>query len=225
VRTAFSPVGLLITLLALVAGAAFAVFLPDARDSASAHGGELAALFAITLLLQSCSVRVSARGSISTSSLGVLAAAFLLGAGAAMVIAVAAAAVQWIRRRGLPHRAIFDAANFSLSAGVAATVFEVLAGHGEVRASEIVAATLAGAAYCTINTGLLCCAMGLSEGTRPAAIWRERFQWAMPHYVAAGPVAFAAVLGYQGVGVFGIAIIGGAYAASLVGHRRFALAA
>jgi hypothetical protein len=221
----FSRVGAFIALAALAAAAALVATLPSAHDAVSAHAVELAAFFAVTLMLQTCSIRVSARGSISASSIGILATAFALGIGAAMFVAVAAALAQWIRRRGLLHRAIFDAANFSLSAATGAAAFALLSGGGAVRAGEIVAATLAGAAYCVCNTGLLCVAMSLTERVSPLAVWRERFRWATPHYLAAGPLAFASVLAYQHVGLLGLAVFALPHAAALVAHRRIAFAA
>jgi hypothetical protein len=220
----FSRLGAFIALAAACAAGVLVTTLPSGRDALAAHGAEIAALLAVTLLAQTWSVRVSSRGSISVSSVGILATGFALGAGPAMLVALAAALAQWIRRRGLLHRAIFDAANFSLSAAIGAGVFRFLAAGGPLRPSEMVAGALAGAAYCLVNTGLLCCAMGLSERLSPLVVWRERFQWATPHYLACGPLAFASVLAYQSVGPVGFAVVAVPYAAALFTHRRLAFA-
>ena len=221
----FSRVGAFIALAAACAAGLLLTTLPGGRDALSAHAVEIAALLAVTLLAQTWSVRVSSRGSISVSSVGILATGFALGAGPAMLVALAAALAQWIRRRGLLHRAIFDAANFSLSAAIGAGVFRFLTDGSTLGPGEIVAGVVAGAAYCVMNTGLLCCAMGLSEHLSPLAVWRARFQWATPHYLACGPLAFAAVLAYQSVGVVGFAVVAVPHAAALFTHRRLAFAA
>ncbi len=83
-----SPVGLLITLAAMAASVIIAL---TATDTARAIGDEpvnAAAFLGLTLLLQLFSIPVYGRGSISVSTVGLLAAGFALGPGPAMVIAV-----------------------------------------------------------------------------------------------------------------------------------------
>ncbi len=218
------PVATLVAATAVAAVTAFTLSLASPGGRIAGDTLLLVVLLGVTLVLQAFSVRVSSQGSISVSSLGVLAAAFLLGAGPAMVIAVVAAVVQWVRRRGLLHRAVFDASNFSLSAAVAAAVFAVLT-SGSPESRQVLAAAVAGAAYCLVNTGLLCTAMGVSEGSSPLAVWRERFQWATPHYLAAGPLAFASALLYGSVGVLAFALFAAPYALALIAHRRLVPAA
>jgi hypothetical protein len=62
--------------------------------------------------------------------------------------------------------------------------------------------------------------MGLCEHTSPLTVWRERFSWATPHYLLAGPLAFASVLAYQHVGLVGFAVFGIPHALGLFTHRR-----
>ena len=213
-----------IVLAATAAAGALVAALPSARDALSAHSVEFAVLLGVTLVLQTSSIRVPGRGSLSASSIGILACAFALGAGAAMVIAVAAALAQWVRRRGLLHRAVFDAANFALAAGAGGACFALLSPGGSVQPEHLVAAALAGAAFCAVNTGLLCVAMSLAESAAVLTVWRDRFSWATPHYLIAGPLALASVLAYQHVGLLGFAVFGLPHAAALVAHRRLALA-
>jgi hypothetical protein len=225
-RSGGTRLGVMVFIAAAATAATVALVsaFPSARDVVSSHALELAVLFCVTVLLQTSSIRVPGRGSLSASSIGILACAFALGAGAAVFVAVAAAVTQWVRRRGILHRAVFDAANFSLSAGAGGAVFALFAGEGSLQPELVVAAAVAGTAYCALNTGLLCVAMGLSERTSPLAVWRERFSWATPHYLLAGPLAFASVLAYQHVGLVGFAVFGIPHAIALFAHRRLALA-
>ena len=48
---------------------------------------------------------------------------------------------------------------------------------------------LAGAVYCVVNVGLLTLAMSIAEDLQPLAVWRERFRWFTPYYLASGPLA------------------------------------
>jgi putative nucleotidyltransferase with HDIG domain len=47
--------------------------------------------------------------------------------------------------------------------------------------------------------------MSLEEGAPPAEIWRERFQWAAPHYLTFGPLGYATALAYDRMGLLGLA--------------------
>jgi putative nucleotidyltransferase with HDIG domain len=198
------PVALLITLAAMAASAAIVLTLPDLADELSAHPARVAAFLALALALQFFSFEVYGRGSISVSGVGLLAAGFSLGAGPAMVIAFLAALVQWFRRRGLLHRAIFDAANFSLSTGAGAATYHALSGGDPTAVVQLGAAVLSAVAFTSVNLGLICLAMGLSEQISPLAVWRERFRWMTANYLAFGPLAAAAMIAYEKLGPFGL---------------------
>ncbi len=161
--------------------------------------GRVATLLALTLLLQMSSVQVYGRGSVSASAIGILASAFVLGASAAMGIAIVAASAQWLRRRGKFHKGVFDVANFALSAAAAALVFDA------IPQSRLLAAVLGGFTYAAMNNGLLCAAMSLAEHASWRTIWFERFHWARFHFALFGPLAFAASIAYEQTGAPGLA--------------------
>ncbi|HWJ44497.1 MAG TPA: HD-GYP domain-containing protein [Gaiellaceae bacterium] len=165
----------------------------------SHHPLEVATLLALTLVLQMFSVGVYNRGSVSVSGIGIVASAILFNAGTAIAIAVAAASVQWIRRRPELYKGVFDLANMALSAAAASVIFGAL---NDVR---LLGATLAGAAFAAVNNGLLCLAMSLSERASWTKVWFERFHWARFHFALFGPVALAATIAYQQIGTAGLA--------------------
>jgi hypothetical protein len=191
--------GALIAAMAAAASAAVAVESTTIVNSVSAEAGRFGAVVALTLVLQLFSIRVYGRGSVSVSAIGILAAAFLLGAGAAMTVAVLAALAQWVRSRGQAHKAIFDGANYALAAGAAAIAFQAFDDQ-----SRFLAALLAGCVYAGLNNGLLCLAMGLAEQTSWRSLWLERFHWARYHFVLFGPLALAAVIAYEQIGIPGL---------------------
>ena len=159
----------------------------------------VATLLALTLALQMFAVEVYNRGSVSVSGIGIVASAILFNTGTAMAIAVVAAIVQSVRRRNPElYKGVFNAANFAVSAAAASLVFGVTS---EVR---LVAATLAGIAFATVNNGLLCLAMSLAERVPWTTIWFERFHWARFHFALFGPVAFAATIAYEQIGTAGL---------------------
>src|SRR5439155_8286822 len=135
---------------------------------------------------------------VSVSAIGVLASAFLFDNGTTIAIALLAALAQCIRTRSEPYKAVFNAANYSLSAVAGSLVFQAL-GHW-----PLVAAVLAGAIYAAVNNGLLCLAMSLAEQTPWSTIWFERFHWARFHFALFGPLALAATIAYKEVGTVGL---------------------
>jgi putative nucleotidyltransferase with HDIG domain len=189
----------LVVTSAIVASAVLVAVVQSVAKTVAEQPGRVATLLALTLVLQLFSVRVYGRGSVSVSAIGMLASVFLVDTGTAMAIAVVAALVQWLRRRGELHKAIFDGANFAVSAAVASVVFSAA---GAWRPG---AAVLAGCVFAGVNNGLLCLAMSLAEGASWRMIWQERFHWARYHFALFGPVALAASIAYEKTGIAGLA--------------------
>src|SRR5438093_1411189 len=109
-----SSVGLVITLAAMAATALLVLTGGEALEALRHDAATVGVFLVLGLALQLFSVEVYGRGSMGVGSVGLLAAAFTLPVGAAVSIAFLVAVFQWIRKRGLLHRAIFDAANFTL---------------------------------------------------------------------------------------------------------------
>ena len=55
-----------------------------------------------------------------------------------------------------------------------------------------------------MNISLVTVAVSLSTKTSLLDVWREKFEWLLPHYVVFGLLGLALALGYQGIGYFGI---------------------
>jgi hypothetical protein len=177
-----------------VAGAATGIaFAADGiRAALSDHLGRSLGFLAASVLLQLFALRVSGRGSVGVSAVGIVGTAIALGTGPAMAVGVAVALAQWARSRGLAYRALFDAGNLALSGGAAGLVFDGVSdldGSGIVR---LLAALLAGLAYTTVNHGLLCLAIGSSDSRSPLVIWKAQFHWARYQFLAFGALALLA---------------------------------
>jgi putative nucleotidyltransferase with HDIG domain len=153
--------------------------------------GELASFMVLGAVLALVAVPLHGRGSYDYSGTAVLAAGFAFGIGAAIVTALVATFVHYVRRPAKPHRAVFTAATLSL-AGAAGTV-PAIGSPGQSFGVRLACAAFGAALYWVVNVGLLSVAMGLTEGRRPLAIWRERFRWMTPYYLVAGPLAVALV--------------------------------
>jgi hypothetical protein len=190
---------LLVGGLALAACAALVAGAQGLVATVSHQPLPVATLLGLTVALQMFSVRVYGRGNVSVSAIGIIASAFLFDTGTTMAIAMLAAAAQVIRSptRQL-HKAAFDIANFALSGAVASVVFHALNDW------RVGAAVLAGVAFAAVNNGLLCLAMSFAERTPWTTIWFERFHWARFHFALFGPVALAATVAYEQIGIAGL---------------------
>jgi hypothetical protein len=199
-----SSVAALVTLVTSVASGVLALTARGVWNGASDRPAVFLTFFGLTICLQLITVEVYNRGTMSFAGCGLLAMGFTFGVGAAMATAVVMAATLVVRRRPKLHRGLFDAAQFSLAAGAGTAFFEAFgAGHWNAIA-RIGPALGACAVYMALNIGLLIAAMSLSDGTPPLVLWRERFQWTTPYYLASGPLAIALTVAYEKVGITGL---------------------
>jgi putative nucleotidyltransferase with HDIG domain len=161
------------------------------------------AFLGLTVLLQLLSIEVYGRGSFSFNGAGLLALGFTFGIAPAMAAAPLMAVINLVTRRGRVNRAVFDAGQLSLSIGAAAGLYGLLAGNLSIE-QGILPGFAAGAVYMVVNVGLLSVAISLADGVAVGEVWRERFQWLTPYYLASGVLGFALSLAYQKVGITGL---------------------
>jgi HD-GYP domain-containing protein (c-di-GMP phosphodiesterase class II) len=194
----------LISLVASTATATLALTAVHVWHDVRTSPGQLLTFLALTLILQLVSIEVYGRGSFSFGGVGLLAVGFTFGPGTAMAAGVLMGIVNLVARRGRLNRGVFDAAQFSLAAG-AGTAFYAWTGAGKWSAAAQILPSLGAAAiYMLVNVGLLSLAISLAEDESQFAVWRERFQWLTPYYVAAGPFALALAVAYEQVGLTGL---------------------
>jgi HD domain len=198
-------VSLLIGAVAAGAAAALVVMAPDLADIALQQPGALVSFGLLALGLALVSVEVYGRGSFSFAGCGLLAIGIGLGPGPAALAGIAVCAVTFALRRGKLHRVIFNAGTMSLAAVTAAVVDDVLEPVFDAPVISLIPSIAAAAAFLFVNIGLLTTAMSLSERSNGLAIWRERFRWLTPYYLASGPLAYALVVSYDKMGVAGLA--------------------
>jgi hypothetical protein len=215
-KTVDSRVSALIGAVAASAAAAIAFALPTIAHTVAADPRRVASMLALTLVLQLFSVPVYGRGGFGVSAIGILAAAFLLNTGTAMVVAVVAALLQWARRRSELDKAIFDVGNLVLAAAGAGVTYQALEGT-----SRLLAAAVAGCVYAALNNGLVCLAMSLSENRSWRAVWLERFHWARFYFLLFGPLALVAETAYHLMGVQGLVAFTVPPALMMLSARRY----
>ena len=146
-------------------------------------------------------------GSLSVSVVGSLAGAALFDYRAALPLAVTIAVVDWSARRNSLHTVVYNIGTMALSSLAAASVFTIWSGTGN--AGRLVVAgigILAGAVYFLVNMGLLSFASGVEGHESPWAVFHERFAWLLPHYVVYGFIGAVMGIGYEAVGLYGLAV-------------------
>jgi HD-GYP domain-containing protein (c-di-GMP phosphodiesterase class II) len=150
-------------------------------------------------------VQIYGRGSFTFAGAGLLAASFELGVGAGMLAAFLVATVILVRSGGLLHRAAFNAATLGLASAAGGGLFLATTSASTEGPNKLLAACGAGAAFYVVNIALLSIAMGVSEHISPIGVWKERFRWLAPYYLASGALAFAVALAFERLGVGGLA--------------------
>jgi hypothetical protein len=205
VSTMRAPVALLVGAAVAAAASSLTLQADAIQDAYNNRLPSSLAFLIASILLQLLGLKLPGRGTLSVSAVGLVGAAIALGTGPAMAIAVVTALAQWMRSRGLAHRALFDAANLALSAGAAGVAFERITSLETSGIVHLLAALLAGLAYVAVNLGLLCLAMALSEARSPLSVWHERFHFARFHVLAYGALGLLAATAADRLGAAALA--------------------
>jgi hypothetical protein len=193
--------------IALATGAAGAIVAAATLPAlASAEPGPLLLLIGLVVLTRIRTLPVYGRGSYSVSTVPVLAAAILLGAGGAVAVALVSGLTSALLRRLAWHKALFNCGTFALAAALAAAVFHAFG--AELRpdnlARLIAIAALAGLAHYS-HTFLTALAIAAEHGTSPLSAWREHFGWLWPQYPILGAMALLLALSERQFGLAGAA--------------------
>ena len=189
--------------IALAAGALVSFVLSGLPHVIEQHPMAFVTFLVLSVGLQLLATSIHGRGTDTASTVGIVATGLALGPAAGVAVALAASGTHFLRRGGKAYRAVFDLADFALSAAASAYIFIALHGNSSV-ALGFAAAFVAGVAFKAINVGLLCLAMSIEEGASLRQVWGERFEWAVPHYLTFGPLAYAAALAYERMGLLGL---------------------
>jgi hypothetical protein len=200
-RAVLAIIGGAISCAVLVLGAVF----PALFTALSTRPLPLVEFCLVSVALAWTPVQIYGRGSFTFAGAGLLATSFELGIGPGMGAAVLVATVILLRSGGLLHRAAFNAATLALASAAGGGLFALVTSTDASSHRKLFAAVCAGAAFYVVNIALLSVAMGVSEGLSPLSVWKERFRWLGPYYLASGALAFAVVLAFERLGVGGLA--------------------
>lgn len=183
-----------------------AVFAPQ-LDTSDLGGFIVFALLA--LAFGRTAVPIYGDTSVSIGMVGDFAIAFLYGPAGAVIVSPFAALTHELGA-GAWYKRIFNVGSFIVVNVVVAYMIRSLVhvvGPGlPVNAWLIPIALGAVVVYYLLNSGLVAIAVSLSTGTSLVEVWREKFEWLLPHYVVFGLLGLALAVGYQGIGYFGLLV-------------------
>jgi len=145
--------------------------------------------------------------AVSIGMVGDFAIAFLYGpAGAAIVSPFAAVATDI--GGGAWYKRVFNVGSVVVvNVAVAALIHALLGLTGEGLPIEgwlVPIALVAIAAYYLMNISMVTLAVSLATRTPITSVFREKFEWLIPHYVAFGLLGLALAVAYDGLGYAGL---------------------
>jgi len=163
----------------------------------------------VTALAEWLSIDINVRDtSVSTSVAPFIAGSLLFGPVGVVCVSVAAATAAYIKHRSPLSRLVFNASSHIVAGVLALGVAEALQALWGTGTWSIAAATIAVALVVYASTTFLLAVMiALTTDAAVRTVWRDRFRWLAPYYVALGVIALAFVFGYQRTGALGALVI------------------
>jgi diguanylate cyclase (GGDEF)-like protein len=167
-----------------------------------------AVLLTASVLLDRTRTNLFGASRVSLSFVALYATGLLLGPGAAGLVGFAATTSSQAFDRKTWYKAVFNAAVMSLSGIASAFAFYAMAGAPSESAivSQLPAALVAPLVGFLVNTMLVTSIVVLTGEQRFVTVWKEKFAWLGPHYVAFGVASYAMVVAYLALGAVGAAI-------------------
>jgi len=145
--------------------------------------------------------------TVSIAMVGDFAIAFLFGpAGAAIVSPFAALATDF--HGGAWYKRLFNIGSVVVVNVTVAVLIQGLVGRvgpGLPHSGWLIPIALGAVGqYYLMNIGLVAFAVSLSTRTSIFAVFREKFEWLLPHYVLFGVLGLALAVAYDGLGYIGL---------------------
>ncbi len=146
--------------------------------------------------------------TVSIAMVGDFAIAFLYGPAGAVIVSPFAALATDLMGGGAWYKRLFNVGsvivvNVATAAMVRAMVG--LVGDGLPLNFALIPIALVGiVAYYLMNISLVTLAVSLATKTSVLGVWREKFEWLLPHYVVFGMLGLALAVAYHGLGYAGL---------------------
>ncbi len=141
--------------------------------------------------------------TISIAVVGDVAIALLFGpAGAAIISPLVTLSTN---SGGAWYKRLFNVgSDILVNVATASVAWALMGGHLRTDAWVVPITCLAVIVYYALNASLVTLAVGLATRTSIVAVWREKFEWLVPHYVVFGLLGLAVAVAYDGLGFAGL---------------------
>jgi hypothetical protein len=184
--------------------ASIAVFAPG-LDTNDLDG--LIVIGLVAIALGRTRIPIYGDTTISVAMVGDFAIAFLYGPAGAVLVSPLSALVTDLGG-GAWYKRLFNIGSVVLVNGLVAWMISSLVGvvgEGLPLSGWLVPISLgAVVVYYLLNTLLAALAVSLATSTPIVAVWREKFEWLMPHYAVFGLLGLALAVAYDGLGYAGL---------------------
>ncbi len=180
--------------------AAVAVFAPR-LDTSDLFG--LVVLGALAIGFGRTRIPIYGDTTVSIAMVGDFAVAFLFGPAGAVI--VSPFVTLSTNSSGLWYKRLFNVGSDVLvNVATASFVWALMGGRLNLHAWIIPIALGGVAIYYVLNISLVTLAVSLSTRTPIRQVWREKFEWLVPHYVVFGFLGLALAAAYDALGFAGL---------------------
>lgn len=179
-----------------------------------------AALLFLVLVIISSSLPVKLPSGVVVSvSFTIVFAAILLFEPAVVVIISVLGDLLSLRKGRSPVQYFFNAAQFTISAGTASVVFQLLHPDRLQFSFYYMMAALVPLLLCfLLNLIFVIAIIALTGGERLSSVWVKSIKWSVPSYIAMAPLGLVTALIYQSIGIWGLVLL---FAPMLITRQSF----
>ncbi len=185
---------------------AIGLFAPTLNTRNDALGFAVLALMAIAF--GRTRIPIYGDTTVSIAMVGDFAIAFLYGPAGAVIVSPFAAMATDLLGGGAWYKRLFNVGSVILVNVVAAAVIRSLlglVGDGLPLSAWLIPIAFAGiGSYYLMNISLVTVAVSLATRTSVLSVFREKFEWLLPHYVVFGMLGLALAVAYDGLGYAGL---------------------
>ena len=146
--------------------------------------------------------------AVSIGMVGDFAVAFLWGPAGAVIVSPLAAMATDLLGGGAWYKRLFNVGSFTVvnvaTAALIQALMRLIDDGLPHNAWLIPIGLVAIVAYYLMNISLVTVAVSLATRTSILAVWREKFEWLLPHYVVFGMLGLALAVAYDGLGYIGL---------------------
>lgn len=165
----------------------------------------LALVLAFVVIAERLDVAAYDQASVSVSVAGIVAALILVGPEGAVLLSAAAALIGDLGRSRPSHAMLFNLGTWAIASAIAGGVYAAAAIplQGHEGPGLVAPALAASVTIFVVESSLVALAIATKERRPLLAVWRQKLQWALPHYLLLGGLGAAVAIAYNELGPLG----------------------